>query len=200
MNDSQTYRQFDPWRTSPLKEESRKQIVATHYFNVDQVSLSTPKAGQFDRFVLQGNNGDGVGVLAMTDDGRIPLVEQYRIPTHRWTLEIPGGHANDPNESALEAAKRKLHEEAGFTATSYVQFSRFLNMPSFAAHHTALFFATNLTPVSRGDFGPETPRPDVRLYSLDEAYQMVVNGTIVDAKTIIAILRLYTTPNHNLGQ
>lgn len=200
MNDTTTYRRFDPWRVAPVKEESRSQIVKTHYFNVDQVTLSSSKAGQFDRFVLQGNNGDGVGVLALTDDGRIPLVEQYRIPTHRWTLEIPGGHAKDPDESALDVAKRKLHEEAGYEATSFVQFARFLNMSSFAEYHTSLFFATHLTPVARGDFGPETPRPDVRLYTIDEAYEMAVNGTIVDAKTLIAILRLHSAPDHNLGQ
>lgn len=200
MNDTQTYRKFDPWRVSPLKEESRKQIVSTHYFNVDQVSLSTPKAERFDRFVLQSTNGDGVGVLAQTDDGRIPLVEQYRIPNHRWTLEIPGGQAIRRNESTADVAARKLREEAGYTASSIVQFGRFINMPSFAAYHTSLFFATGLTPADRGSFGPETPRPDVRLFSLDEAYEMVVNGTIVDAKTIIAVLRLYAAPEHNLGQ
>ncbi|KFI50181.1 NUDIX domain-containing protein [Bifidobacterium biavatii] len=197
---NETYRRFDPWRTSPLKEESRKQIVKSHYFNVDQVSLSSPQAGTFERYVLQGNNGDAVGVLAMTDDGLIPLVEQYRIPTHRWTLEIPGGHAAEQGEKPLDIAVRKLREEAGYTADHLVQFARFIDTPSFSAQHTALFFATGLHPADRSDFGPETPRPDVRLYTLDQAYEMAVNGTIVDAKTLIAILRLHSAPDHQLDQ
>lgn len=81
--DSDTYRPFDPWRPTPVKEESRKQIVETHYFNVDRVAFSSAQVGQFERFILHENNGDTVGVLAVTADGKIPFVEQYRIPTHR---------------------------------------------------------------------------------------------------------------------
>ena len=46
------------------------------------------------------------------------------------------------------------------------------------------------TPAPRQEIGPETPRSDVRMVSVDDAYEMVVNGTIVDAKTMVAILRL----------
>lgn len=85
---NETYRRFDPWRTAPVKEEVRKQIVASHYFNVDHVAFNSSEVGHFERYLVQENGGDTVGVLAVTEDGQIPLVEQYRIPTHRWTLEI----------------------------------------------------------------------------------------------------------------
>lgn len=185
-----TYRRFDPWRPAPIREDARKKIVETHYFDVDHVTFSTSDAEQFDRYVLRERNGDTVGVLAETDDGRIPLVEQYRIPTHRWTLEIPAGHAKDASERPLEVAVRKLREEAGFEAKEFTQFSRFINTPSFSTQHTALFHATGLTAATRDVIGPETPRSAVRLFTPDEAYRMVLNGTIVDAKTIIALMRL----------
>ena len=130
--DSDTYRPFDPWRPTPVKEESRKQIVETHYFNVDRVAFSSAQVGQFERFILHENNGDTVGVLAVTADGKIPFVEQYRIPTHRWTLEIPAGHANAPSEQYLDVASRKLREEAGYEASKLTQFTRFINTPSFS--------------------------------------------------------------------
>ena len=187
---NETYRQFDPWRPSPVKEISRRQIVETHYFNVDHVSYESNQIGSFKRYFVQENNGDTVAVLAVTEDGMIPLVEQYRIANHRWTLEIPAGHANNPSERPTDVAKRKLAEEAGFDADKFTQFTRFMNTPSYSTHHTSIFFATGLKPVSRQEIGPETPRSDVRLVSVDEAYEMVVNGTILDAKTVIAILRL----------
>ena len=74
---NETYRQFDPWRPSPVKEISRRQIVETHYFNVDHVSYESNQIGSFERYFVQENNGDTVAVLAVTDDGMIPLVEQY---------------------------------------------------------------------------------------------------------------------------
>lgn len=184
------YRTFDPWRPAPVREGARKQIVESYYFNVDRVSFEAPSVGPFERYILQENNGDTVGVLAVTDDGRIPFVEQYRVPTHRWTLEIPAGHANSPAERSLDVAKRKLREEAGFEAGRMTQFCRFINTPSFSNQHTALFYADQLTAVKReGAGGPEGGRSRVRFYTLDEAYQMVVNGTIVDAKSIIAVLQ-----------
>ncbi|PJM79523.1 NUDIX domain-containing protein [Bifidobacterium scaligerum] len=189
MNNT-TYRSFDPWRPSPVKETVRKQTTETHYFNIDEVSYESNDGKQFTRYCIQPNSGDAVAVLAVTDDGRIPLVEQYRIASHRWTLEIPGGHAKNRDEQPADVARRKLADEAGFTAAHLTQFARFLNTPSYSTQHTAIFYATGLTPADRQSIGPETPRSDVRLVSVDEAYQMVINGTIVDAKTIIAILRL----------
>lgn len=191
---NETYRRFDPWRTAPVKEETRKAIVSSHYFNVDHVAFSSSDIGEFERYLIQENGGDTVGVLAITDDGRIPLIEQYRIPTHRWTLEIPAGHATSPGDRPQEVAAHQLRDEAGYEATKFTQFSRFINTPSFSNQHTALFLATGLQPVKQDDANAQTPRTEVRLVTQDEAYAMVVNGTIVDAKTIIAILRLHCGP------
>ena len=188
---NKTYRRFDPWRTAPVTEVSRNQIVQTYYFNVDEVHLQSPGSGEFQRYVLHDNTGDTIGVLATTDDGRIPLVEQYRLASHRWTLEIPAGHAKDPAERPLAVAQRKLQEEAGYQAGHLTQFARFINTPSFSTQHTTLFAASGLTPVDRVQIGPESPRSDVRLFTPQEAYGLVLNGTIVDAKTVIAILRLH---------
>lgn len=194
MSDT-THRRFDPWRPAPVKEDSRKQIVESHYFNVDCVGYTSSEVGHFERFLLQENNGDTVGVFALTPDGRVPFVEQYRIPTHRWTLEIPAGHAITAGERPLDVATRKLRDEAGYEAAHLSQFGRFINTPSFSNQHTALFFASGLTSVSRSSIGPETPRSSVRLYTPDEAYQLVLNGTIVDAKSVIAVLRFHSDPH-----
>lgn len=191
---NETYRQFDPWRPAPLKEESRTQVMTSHYFNIDSVTLESAQAGSIKRTVVHVNNGDSVSVVALTEDGRIPLVEQYRIPIHRWTLEIPGGHANTPDERPLDVAKRKLREEAGYEAKSFRQVMRYVNTPGFTTQYTSLYYATGLTsvPDDRTQIGPETPRSEVRLYTIDEAYQMVVNGTIMDVNSIIAILRMHS--------
>ena len=141
---NETYRQFDPWRPSPVKEISRRQIVETHYFNVDHVSYESNQIGSFERYFVQELNGDTVAVLAVTEDGMIPLVEQYRIANHRWTLEIPAGHANNPSERPTDVAKRKLAEEAGFDADKFTQFTRFMNTPSYSTQHTSI----SLPPVS----------------------------------------------------
>jgi len=55
---------------------------------------------------------DYVSVFAMTPDGRIPLVRQYRSALEKYTLELPGG-LRDGDESPESCAMRELYEETG---------------------------------------------------------------------------------------
>ena len=57
----------------------------------------------------------GAGVVAVFDDGTIPLVRQYRQPTMRYVLELPAGRL-DPPERPEECAARELEEEFGVSA------------------------------------------------------------------------------------
>lgn len=99
---NETYRQFDPWRPSPVKEISRRQIVETHYFNVDHVSYESNQIGSFERYFVQENNGDTVAVLAVTDDGMIPLVEQV---SHRQpSLDV--GDSGRPRQQPVRTPDR----------------------------------------------------------------------------------------------
>jgi 8-oxo-dGTP pyrophosphatase MutT (NUDIX family) len=58
---------------------------------------------------------DYVVVLAVTPDGRIPLVRQYRPAVEGFTLEFPSGMI-DPGEAAAATASRELLEECGLPA------------------------------------------------------------------------------------
>lgn len=195
---NETYRRFDPWRVAPVHEEARRTILENHYFNIDRVSLDSRELGSFERLIVHKNNGDSVGVIGLTPDGKIPLIEQYRVPVHRWTLEIPAGHATKPGERPHDVAQRKLAQEVGFHAEQLTQFCRFINTPSYSTQYTALFFATGLTPVDTpGE--DDNIRSSVRFLTPEEAYKLVLNGTILDAKSVIAIERLYHSPNYMIS-
>jgi len=57
---------------------------------------------------------DWVNVLALTPDGRLVLVRQFRFGVDAFSLEIPGG-VIEPGEDPVEAGLRELREETGFT-------------------------------------------------------------------------------------
>ena len=59
---------------------------------------------------------DAIGILAIDDEDRLLLVEQYRHPVRRRLLEIPAGTLDVPGESALDASIRELAEEADLVA------------------------------------------------------------------------------------
>ncbi len=84
--------------------------------------------GKFTRLVAAGhwewvervNATGGVVVLAITADGQVVLVQQYRIPVHAEVIELPAGLAGDTPDAAgealIEAARRELLEETGYEA------------------------------------------------------------------------------------
>ncbi|MEC8560867.1 MAG: NUDIX hydrolase [Planctomycetota bacterium] len=58
-----------------------------------------------------------VGVVALTPDREVLLVEQYRPPVGCRVLELPAGLVGDATEeTVLEAASRELYEETGYRA------------------------------------------------------------------------------------
>lgn len=61
---------------------------------------------------------DYVSVLALTSDGRVPLVCQYRPALERVTIELPGG-LREEGQSPEEAAIRELFEETGMVVTGH---------------------------------------------------------------------------------
>jgi ADP-ribose pyrophosphatase len=62
------------------------------------------------------SQADYVTVLALTPEGRIPLVRQFRPAVQRVSLELPGGLI-DSAESAEAVAVRELQEEVGFAVS-----------------------------------------------------------------------------------
>jgi ADP-ribose pyrophosphatase len=71
-------------------------------------------------FVRRRGASGVVGIVAVTDDRRLVLVEQYRPPVDRPSIELPAGLAGDipgaHDESMIVAAKRELLEETGYEA------------------------------------------------------------------------------------
>ena len=87
--------------------------------------------GKFIRFVAEGSWEYAerttpqmpVGIVAITPDQKLILIEQYRIPVHCTVIEIPAGLVGDKGEDEVyeEAAKRELLEETGYSADQIEQ-------------------------------------------------------------------------------
>lgn len=79
------------------------------------------KEGRWE-YVQRTSNRGAVFVLAVTEARELVLVEQFRVPLHARTLELPAGILGDeeshPDETPESCALRELEEEAGFRAAS----------------------------------------------------------------------------------
>src|ERR1700687_2612926 len=61
---------------------------------------------------------DYVGVVAVTTNGELLLVRQFRPAVWETTLELPSGHV-EPGQTPEEAARTELLEETGHEANSF---------------------------------------------------------------------------------
>jgi len=118
-------------------------------------------------------------------DPTILLIRQYRYATGGQLWEIPAGTL-DPGEDPEACARRELLEETGVTATRLQRLTSIWTTPGFTNEVIHLYLATGLTTGEpsreRDEFIEVVPQP------LSRVLELIREGEIRDAKTVVAIL------------
>lgn len=152
-------------------------------FSVDRLRVQLPDGRDALRDVVR--HPGAVAVVALTDDGRICLVRQYRTALGRVTVEIPAGKLS-PGEDPLECAHRELEEETGMVAERMAYLTTIATSPGFTDELIHIYMATGLS------FGASNPDADefinVDLVDLSEFIDAVLDGRIEDTKTVVGAL------------
>jgi ADP-ribose pyrophosphatase len=126
----------------------------------------TPKitlhAGKFLAMVKEGRweyaertNATGAAIIiAVTDEQKLLLVEQYRIPVHARTMELPAGiigdEASNGDEIHADAARRELMEETGYEAGHIETLTHGPASSGLTSETVTLFLATKLRRIGAG--------------------------------------------------
>lgn len=170
------------------KTLKRTEIFKGQIFDVVVDDVVLPDGTKSKRELVFHNGA--VCVLAITPDDKLLLVKQYRKAIEKISYEIPAGkleigEQDDPKVAAL----RELEEETGYTGELELLYD-FYSAIGFCNERLRLYVAHNLKKV-------ENPRPmdddeyiEVLFVTLEEALELIANGEICDAKTIIAIQQL----------
>lgn len=152
-------------------------------FSVSRLHVRLPDGREAIRDVVR--HPGAVAVVALTDDGRICLVRQYRTALGRVTVEIPAGKL-EPGEDPLDCARRELEEETGLEAQKMAYLTSIASSAGFADELIHLYMATGLS-LRRSD--PDDDEfINVDLVELPELIDAVLDGRIEDAKTVVGAL------------
>lgn len=128
-------------------------------------------------------------VLPVADDGKILMVRQYRNALDSFTLEIPAGKLDDPEEPKVECAFRELEEETGYRVESPEKLEYLMSLNTtvaFCDEAIDIFVAHSLIPSSQNLDEDEVIQVEAR--ELGELEHMIYAGEITDGKTIAAIM------------
>jgi len=129
--------------------------------------------------------GDAVAVLAFDDEDHVVLTRQYRHPLGRTILDLPAGGV-EAGESYVDAARRELREETGYTAAAIERLGAFFPSPGRSPMVVQVFVAHGLQP---GPTQPdETEFIQVVHMPWAQALQMVLAGLPADGALAYAVL------------
>ena len=126
-----------------------------------------------------------VAILPLVDRNHVCLLQNQRPIVGKTLWEIPAGTL-EPNEAPETAAPRELAEETGYQAARWTKLTEFFPSPGVLSERTHLYVAQDLTPGSMHLEDDEQIEP--RILAWQDALLWAQDGTIQDAKTLVAIL------------
>lgn len=169
-----------PWptlRSSPVAD--------CRVFQIRKVLRRSPRTGvEHDFFIL--DSPDWVNVVALTPDGHVVMVEQFRHGTGTIDLEIPGGVMDETDASPVATGIRELREETGYEGGEARIIGSVRPNPAIQSNtcHTVLITHCTLRHDTRPDQGEDLT---TRLVPATEMPRLVSSGTIRHSLVVAAL-------------
>ncbi|MDP2303097.1 MAG: NUDIX hydrolase [Ignavibacteria bacterium] len=149
---------------------------------IDEIEYDSGNKGIREVAIHSG----GSVIVALTDDYKIVLVNQFRYPFQRFLYELPAGKL-EKGEDPQVCALRELKEETGYKAKSIIKLGTIVTTPGFCTERLHIFLAQGL---SNGEHNREEGEFGMQIIeiTLKEIEDKIKNGDIYDAKTISGIM------------
>jgi ADP-ribose pyrophosphatase len=166
------------------KQISSKEIFKGRIITVRKDEVELIDGRRAEREVVHHNGG--VAVLALDEDMNVLFVRQFRYPYGEVLLELPAGKL-EPGEDPLAAGLRELEEETGYAAGRYESLGQCYPTVGYCDEVLHLYLASDLTKTAQNL--DEDEFLSVEKIPFDKAVALCLDGTIKDAKTVVAVLK-----------
>ncbi len=129
-----------------------------------------------------------VNVVALTGNGEMVLIRQYRHGAAKVSYELPAGVHDNPNETLLDAARRELLEETGFGGGEWRELMRLSANPALQTNITHTFLAEGVEEVGSQHLD-STEEISVHLLRPDKVKTIIDEGEMLQALHAAPILK-----------
>ncbi|MEV6650742.1 NUDIX hydrolase [Streptomyces sp. NPDC051219] len=133
-----------------------------------------------------------VAVLALDEEGRVVVVNQYRHPVRHKLWEIPAGLLDVPGENPLHAAQRELYEEAHVKAEDWRVLADVYTTPGGCDEAVRIFLARDLSEAEGARFEVAEEEADMQLarVPLQDLVRGVLAGDLHNNCLAVGVLAL----------
>lgn len=172
---------INPWQTL-----SETRIYDNPWISLTEYHVINPGGGPGIYGKVHFKNL-AIGIMVLDEENFTWLVGQYRYPLNQYSWEIPEG-GGPLEEDPLISAQRELLEETGITARSWLVIQKMHLSNSVSDELAIIYLARDL---SFGQASPEeTEQLAIRKIPFSQAFNMVLNGEIMDSMSVAAILKV----------
>ena len=162
---------------------SNERVFSGRLLKVELDHVKLPNGSESTREYIR--HPGAVAIVPVLEDGSIILVKQCRYPLGTVMWEIPAGKLN-VGEDPMQTAVRDLEDECGIKATKVSFLAEVYPSPGYTNEIIRIFkvedFVSSTTNFDEDEF------LECEWVDLSTAKQMIKNGDIKDAKTLIALL------------
>jgi len=170
----------------PRQKHAQIHQVHQHYqgklFSFVSEDVTLPNGSRTELAMVR--HPGSTAVVPLFDDNTVLMERQYRHAVQAYLLEIPAG-TMEPGELPQACAARELEEETGYAAEEFVELSQVLILPSYSDEKIFVYLARGLKPSNQNLDKDEII--EVVKYPFDKALDMIGDGHISDALTILSL-------------
>ncbi|MEU2554905.1 NUDIX domain-containing protein [Streptomyces sp. NPDC003388] len=133
-----------------------------------------------------------VAVLALDEEDRVLLINQYRHPVRHKLWEIPAGLLDVPGENPLHAAQRELYEEAHVKAEDWRVLTDVYTTPGGCDEAVRIFLARDLSEAEGERFEAEHEETDMEhaRVPVGDLVRRVLAGDVHNNCLVVGVLSL----------
>jgi 8-oxo-dGTP pyrophosphatase MutT (NUDIX family) len=153
-------------------------------------TVAMPGDGTAERDVVE--HPGAVGVIALDEEGRVLVLQQYRHAVGRLLWEPPAGILDVRGEPPLQAAKRELYEEAHQQASDWRVLVDAFTTPGISDESVRIFLARDLSDAAEERYARVHEEADMPLawVSLEVLVHRILDGRLHNPMMVMGVLAL----------